>query len=413
MDKKIFSFLFSTRLMAVLFIVFAAALGIGTFIEDKYNTETARIMIYNAWWFEVIMVFFAINFIGNIKRYNLLRKEKLSTLALHLSFIFILIGAFTTRYISYEGVMLIEEGKSEHQMFSDKFYLSVLVDGEYQGEMKRKAHEKPLLLSQATNNNFSIKGEFSGTPYEVKYKNFVMGATEKIVEDPNGTFYLKMVESGDGTRHEHFLKEDEVQNIHNILFAFNKPTDGAINISLDEQGQYFIKSPFGGSFTVMASQEEGLVYADSLQPLNLRALYQLAGTSFVLPDPALKGKIDYVSNGDWKDQGSDEALTVVVKSGGEEKEVTLLGTKGKMGIPVSFKQGDLEYTLFFGSKVYDLPFSIHLNDFIADKYPGTESGFSSFKSKITVEDGEDSFDYEVFMNNVLDYRGFRDRKSVV
>jgi cytochrome c-type biogenesis protein CcsB len=407
MDKKIFSFLFSTRLMAVLFIVFAAALGIGTFIEDKYNTETARIMVYNAWWFEVIMVFFAINFIGNIKRYNLFRKEKITTLILHLSFIFILVGAFTTRYISYEGIMLIEEGKSENQMFSDKFYLSVFVDGEHQGEMKRKAHEKPLLLSQATNNNFSIKGDFSGKPYEIRYKNFVMGATEEITEDPNGSLFLKMVESGDGTRHEHFLKENEVQNLHNILFAFNKPTDGAINITLDEQGQYYIKSPFGGNFTVMASQEEGLVYADSLQPLNLRALYQLGGTSFVLPDPALKGKINYVSNGDWKDQGSDEALTVIVKSEGEEKEVTLLGAKGKMGIPVSFKQGELEYTLFFGSKVYNLPFSIHLNDFIADKYPGTESGFSSFKSKITIEDGEDSFDYEVFMNNVLDYRGFR------
>src|SRR5690554_493574 len=109
MDKKIFSFLFSTRLMAVLFISFAAALAIGTFIEDKYNTDTARILIYNAWWFEAIMAFFFINFLGNIKRYNLLRKEKLGTLILHLSFVLILIGAFITRYISYEGVMAIKE----------------------------------------------------------------------------------------------------------------------------------------------------------------------------------------------------------------------------------------------------------------------------------------------------------------
>ncbi|MFM2011101.1 MAG: hypothetical protein RLZZ479_1492, partial [Bacteroidota bacterium] len=50
MDKKISSILFSTRLMAVLFIVFAVAMGAGTFIESKYNTDTARIWIYNAWW---------------------------------------------------------------------------------------------------------------------------------------------------------------------------------------------------------------------------------------------------------------------------------------------------------------------------------------------------------------------------
>jgi hypothetical protein len=30
--------------------------------------------------------------------------------------------------------------------------------------------------------------------------------------------YLKIVETGDGGRHEHFLKEGEVQNIHNVLF---------------------------------------------------------------------------------------------------------------------------------------------------------------------------------------------------
>ena len=76
MDKKIFSFLFSTRLMAFLFISYAVAMAAGTFIESKYNTDTSKILIYNAWWFEAIHVFFLINFIGNIKRYQLLKKEK-------------------------------------------------------------------------------------------------------------------------------------------------------------------------------------------------------------------------------------------------------------------------------------------------------------------------------------------------
>jgi len=392
--------------MAVLFVVFATAMAIGTFIEDKYNTDTARIMIYNAWWFEAIMVFFLINFFGNIKKYNLFRKEKWGTLLLHLSFIFILIGAFITRYISYEGVMVVEEGKSENQVFSDKFYLTVYVDGEYQGEMRRKSHEKPLILSQATNNYFKIKGEFSGKPYQIRYKNFVMGATENVVEDQNGDLYIKMVESGDGTRREHFLKEGEVQSINNILYAFNKQTKGAINIYKTENEDYHISSPFGGNYMVMATQEKGLVYADSLQDLSFRSLYTVAGTGFVFPETAIKGKIDYTSNENWKDQASDDALTIVVESEGIEREVTLLGTKGKMGIPFTFQQGNLEYTLFFGSKLYNLPFYIHLNDFVAEKYPGTENGFSSFKSKITVED-EKSFDYEIYMNNVLDYRGYR------
>src|SRR6056300_1697906 len=95
--KKI---LFSTRLMAVLFIVFATAMAFGTFIESWYSTETARIWIYNTTWFELIMVFFVINFVGNIFRYRLLRKEKWPVLLLHISWILIIVGAFVTRYIS-------------------------------------------------------------------------------------------------------------------------------------------------------------------------------------------------------------------------------------------------------------------------------------------------------------------------
>jgi hypothetical protein len=69
MNKKYSPFI-STRLMALFLSSFAIAMG-GDFIESKYNTDTARILIYNAWWFEAIMVFFVINFIGNIKRYQL------------------------------------------------------------------------------------------------------------------------------------------------------------------------------------------------------------------------------------------------------------------------------------------------------------------------------------------------------
>jgi len=408
MDKiltSISSILFSTRLMALLFLVFAVAMGIGTFVEDAYNTDVARLWIYNTWWFEAIMLLFLINFLGNIKRYQLHKKEKWTTLLLHLAFIFILIGAFWTRYISFEGMMSIAEGQSENQIYSDKTFLNVFVDGEYKGEMKRKAEEKELLLSPKVNNNFSIDGKFAETPYEIVYKDFVMNAKETIKEDAKGDTYIKLVESGDGTRHEHFLKEGEVQNIHNLLFAFNKPTEGAVNIS-KVGDKYTFQAPFGGTFMRMADKLQGAVAKDTVQDLMFRSLYNVGGAQFVFPDPAIKGKVAYESNNDYKDKKSDDALIVTIKSGGKSQDVTLIGSKGRMGEPQSFKLGDLEFTLFFGSKIYTLPFKIKLNDFIADKYPGTLKSFSAFKSKITVED-EKPFDYEIFMNNVLDYGGYR------
>jgi hypothetical protein len=230
MEKKLYSFLFSSRLMAVLFLGFAAAMAAGTFIESEYNTDTARILIYNAWWFEAIMLFFMINFFGNIKRYQLYKKEKWATLLLHLSFIFIIAGAFITRYISYEGMMPIREGETSKQVYSEKCYLTVFVDGVYDGEIRRRTIEQSLLLSPVTNNHFAIKEKFDAIPFEIEYKDFVFDAKESIKEDPKGDTYLKLVESGDGTRHEHMLKAGEVQNIHNVLFALDKPTKGAFNI---------------------------------------------------------------------------------------------------------------------------------------------------------------------------------------
>lgn len=406
MNKKLFSFLFSTRLMALLFIIFAVAMGVGTFIESKYNTDTARILIYNAWWFEVIMVFFLINFFGNIKRYQLLKKEKWATLLLHLSFIFILLGAFVTRYISYEGMMPIREGAAENQFYSDKTFLTVYVDGEYKGEMKRRVFEKPLLLSPVTNNDFTISEKFADTPFEVSYENFVMGAKEYVKPDPKGVQYIKLVEAGDGGREEHYIKEGEVQNIHNVLFALNNPTEGAININTTGK-EYTIQTPFEGDFMRMADKLQGKVVKDVVQPLMMRSLYSIGEKRFVFPDPAVKGVIAYESNNDFKAKTHDDALVLKVRANGEEKEVTIVGSKGKIGEAKTVRIGAIDYSFFFGSKAYVLPFKVKLNDFIAQKYPGTEKSYSSFESKVTVQDPDETYDARIFMNNVLDHKGYR------
>ncbi|WP_338410043.1 cytochrome c biogenesis protein CcsA, partial [uncultured Flavobacterium sp.] len=412
MKKIIFSVLLSTRLMAFLFIAFAASMAAGTFIEDAYNTDVARKIVYNSWWFSAIMLFFVINFIGNIKRYQLYKKEKWATLLLHLSFIFILLGAFVTRYISYEGMMPIREGETENIFYSDKTFLTVLVDGEYKGEMKRKSFSKNVLLTPIStffvNNNFSINESFNSVPFEIEYTDFVMNTTESFEANDAGQFFMKLVESSDGERHEHYIREGEVQNIHNVLFAFNKFTQGAINISKIEDA-YTLQAPFEGDFMRMIDKFQGKVEKDTTQVLMLRSLYNLGGSQFVLPEPAIKGNLVNKTNGDYKDKSSDDALTVLIKSQGKEEKLTLTGSRGKQGVPQNVKIGKLDFTLFYGSKIYNLPFSIKLDDFIADKYPGTDKSYSAFKSKLEITDSRSNkvFKDSVFMNNILDYDGHR------
>ncbi|QAA81510.1 cytochrome C biogenesis protein [Aequorivita sp. H23M31] len=412
MLKKVASVLFSTRLTAVLFLVFAAAMAIGTFLDASSETPPTpytRELIYNAWWFEAIMGIFVINFIGNIFRYNLHKRKMWASLMLHLALILAIFGAFVTRYIGFEGVMHIREGQTENSILSEETYLDVFIDGDYMVDgvpQRRKLKPKKLRLSERLNNDFKINTDYKGQPVTIKFKEFIKGATEGLTLDETGDEYLKIVESSGGERHDHWVKDGEVSNIHNILFAVNKPTEGAINISTTADGEYKISSPFEGNYLRMADQKEGTVAADSVQDFNLRSLYQLGGIGFVVPEELTKGKFGVVKAK--PGESHQDALVVEVSSKDETKTVALLGGKGSAPSPTETEVGGLKVYMSYGSESIPLPFSITLNEFIADKYPGTEKGYSSFKSKVTVIDEDKShFDADIFMNNVLDHDGYR------
>ena len=90
--RKILNIIFSTRAGIFLLLLFSITIAIATFIENEYDTSTADILIYNAKWFEILLLLIAINFIGNIegiqnkmgrvpmseKRYKKYKNSKLS-----------------------------------------------------------------------------------------------------------------------------------------------------------------------------------------------------------------------------------------------------------------------------------------------------------------------------------------------
>lgn len=410
MQKRIADFLFSTRLMAVLFIVYAVAMATGTILDAGQETSPTpytRELVYEVWWFELIHLLFIVNFVGNIWRFKLWRKEKWSTLVFHLAFILIIFGAAWTRYMGYEGIMPIREGETENTFLSEKTYLQVFIDGERNGEpMRRKLEPRRMNLSTRLDNSFEWETDFDGKPVSISFSKFIDGAEEGLIEDPDGIAQLKIVEAGDGTRHEHYLEEGQVSSIHNVLFSLNNPTEGAINIGYDGEN-YTIQTPFAGSTRVMATQEDFEVAKDTVQELKLRALYQVAGMQFVFPEPVLKGKNGIIEAFP-KQKNQQDALFVTIKTDEGQETVGLLGGKGYNNPMTDAEIGGLKFHLAYGSKAVELPFAIKLNDFIAERYPGTTNAYSSYESEITVIDTpEEQFDYEIYMNHVLDHKGYR------
>jgi cytochrome c-type biogenesis protein CcsB len=155
----------------------------------------------------------------------------------------------------------------------------------------------------------------------------------------------------------------------------------------------------------MADQYQGELEADTESPLQLRSLYTLPNFQFVIPEPALRGTFDIVK-ADTQGESVQNALRLEVVSQGERDVVTLLGGKGITNDPKKVSLAGLDFYLQFGSLAVELPFAIKLNDFIAEKYPGTEKSYASFMSKVRVVDS-DPFEYDIFMNHVLDHRGYR------
>ena len=135
----------------------------------------------------------------------------------------------------------------------------------------------------------------------------------------------------------------------------------------------------------MASMTQGFLPKNSDELLNLRARYIINGQQLVFPKPVIKGVFDIVKKSELLKSDQD-GLELLISTPEESKTVRVIGGKGTNNAFKTFSVGDQDFTIRYGSKVYDLPFSIKLNDFIAEKYPGTDSSYSSFASEVTVVD---------------------------
>ena len=152
---------------------------------------------------------------------------------------------------------------------------------------------------------------------------------------------------------------------------------------------------------------QGQLIKDSLQPLMLRSRYVIGDMQMVFPKPVVKGKFDIVQKSKLL-KNDEDGLVLNVTANNETKKVQLLGGKGTNNAYETVEVGGLSVDVKYGAKVLELPFSIKLNDFEAEKYPGTEKGYASFASKVTIlDEDKGDFDYKIFMNNVLDHRGYR------
>jgi cytochrome c-type biogenesis protein CcsB len=413
--EKLSKALFSMRMMALAMFIFLFAIATATILESKYDIQTAKIIVYNALWFEILLIFLSINLIANIFRYKMYQREKIALFTFHISFLVILLGAGITRFFSFEGLMLIRENEQSNFIFLSEPHVWMRIND---GKMQYTLHEKKY-LSEVTDNHFSYQIDFPNhkTPIKVEYVDFKMKQIDSLIIDDNIKGYVLEIVT-DGMK-SNYLNKDNFTTVGNVPISFEKANPAPGIEIFEENNELKIKSQFPLKYLPMTemqkARETGAAIPDSLyktvevntvSKFYETTLYLVNEQQFVFRRKINNAKMTKLSSGK-KDVGLD-ILTLKITDGNQTKIVALEGGAGSIPGKEVFQFNGLQYEMEYGSTKKELPFSILCRDFQLEKYPGSEVA-SSFASEVTVIDEKNKVkkDKRIFMNNVMDYGGYR------
>ena len=386
-------------------MLFAIAIGVATFIENDFGTNSAQKVIFKSWWFELLLLLFSICLVVNIVRYRMVQNKRWALLTFHASMIIILLGAGVTRYFGFEGMMHIREGDASNVFLSAENYLNF----EVQKGRNTYSFEEPVLFSSLGSNHFNEEYLLDNNLIKVRLLDHIPNPVEEIIESEDGKAIIKIVFGSSQGRQEYYLTEGETKRYGNVLFNFkDEMLSGAVNISFTDNN-LSIQVPTEMYVTVMATQQRDTISPlDGKQMLRLRALYTDGANSFVFGDFNASGALVMNSESPKIKSESLEALRLLIDVNGNAQETYVFGRKGMAGRPRILVFDQLSVAVSYGAKQRQLPFSIKLYDFIMERYPGTNSA-ASYASEVQLIDPRNNVqkDYRIFMNHILNYKGYR------
>lgn len=405
---------FSTSFAGIYILVFAVAIGVATFIENDFGTSSAMKLVFQAKWFEVLLILFSITLVVNVVKYKMIPQKRWALVIFHLSMVMILVGAGVTRYFGYEGTMHIREGESSNTILSRASYLN------FQATSNGNNYEfsEPVLFSAIGSNAFYEKYNVAGRAVEVEVMDILPNPANILAQSASGQPIVKIVYGGSGSRQEFYIGEGERRTLFGLNFDFSQSLEDSSVVDFSEaptdfniyfsDGDLFFKSRTDLSEMVMISQTQSALSANQVHPLKLRSLYDTGDKGFVFGDFLPSGELKLTSTGRKLENSSTIGISLKVTIDDVAFERYIFGRNGGEGRAEVFQVDGMDFSASFGSKRIQLPFSIYLNDFIMDRYPGTQSP-ASYASEVTLIDDRDQIrgDHRIFMNNVLDHDGFR------
>jgi len=211
--QKVFLSMGSAVIMVMLF---AIAIAAATFLENDYGLTVARQLIYEAKWFEILILLLGVNLVANIMRHQLWKKGKRLILIFHAALILIYLGAALTRYAGFEGVMHIREGENAGFLLSEGASLGITVrSGGDDVTVKRPVTVSPIMRRRITQ-----PVDLNGRRVEVQVTDGIQGAEKTLVPDDYGPAMVALTLTRRTGAQDVILREQESIDLANVTFAF-------------------------------------------------------------------------------------------------------------------------------------------------------------------------------------------------
>ncbi len=114
--EKIKQLLSSYTATIILLLVYAVGLAAATFIEKRFNTEVAKLLVYYSPLFFFLQFLLVVNFILILFKYNYIKRRRWALVVVHIAFVIILLGAMVTYLFGKEGMVHIRESATSDEM---------------------------------------------------------------------------------------------------------------------------------------------------------------------------------------------------------------------------------------------------------------------------------------------------------
>lgn len=383
------------KIAFLLIIVFIFSIAVATFIENENSSVESWKYVYDSIWFELLSLMLVLILILNMYILKMFKKEKISSLILHLSFVFILIGAIFSKHFGFAGDLHVVQKNSSQVMLSKFNYLRI----------EASKDDKEQTLSKKGLSGFKQKLKLFDKELEIIDKAKIINARKEVIVTPGkGKGIISFEVLTKEERKKYTLSKEDTLILKNVNIYLNtEPKDKKkpyLKVVADTNHLLHFISNID-----IENNYEKIYEKNKPHEFIPGVLYKVADIQLLASKAILEGQISYVSTNDLENKS---VVLVDVKYEGKTKEIVLTEEiKHVSGFIKDFKINDTNFSIKWGRKNIELPFSIHLKNFDILNYPGSKDVYS-YESKVQIEDLETkkSFDTLIKINKPLNYAGY-------